>query len=258
METLHKQSDSFFTGLSGLQLKLPQYLFPSPFENASRLTYYASIFNTIEINSSFYKIPNPATVAKWAESVDENFKFSFKLLKRITHNKELLYNQDDLTEFFSSINMVNTKKGCLLIQIPSSLDNKNIHQLDKLLTSIQEINSSHKWKIAVEFRNSSWYQDKTSDLINSHNAAFVIHDKTKSETPYFTHKSKFIYIRFHGPSGNHRDSYSEDFLSKNSGYIQEFIEEGKEVFTYFNNTMGDAYDNSKTLNSLFENKLTLA
>lgn len=224
METLHKQSDSFFTGLSGLQLKLPQYLYPEPFKNASRLTYYASIFNTIEINSSFYKVPKPETVANWAESVDENFKFSFKLWKRITHNKELLFNQDDLTEFFTFINSVNTKKGCLLIQIPPSIDNKNIRQLDKLLTSIYEINPSQEWKIAIEFRNSSWYQDETYDLINSQNAAFVIHDKTKSETPYFTHKSEFIYLRFHGPSGNYRDSYSEDFLAENTGYIQEFIE----------------------------------
>ena len=82
METL--QADLFYSGLSGLQLNIPQYLYPPPFENASRLTYYASLFNSIEINSSFYKIPKAATVAKWAACVPENFKFTFKLWKGIT------------------------------------------------------------------------------------------------------------------------------------------------------------------------------
>ena len=69
----------FYSGISGLQLPIPQHLFPPPFENASRLTYYASLFNSIENNSSFYKIPQSATVARWADSVPEHFKFTFKL-----------------------------------------------------------------------------------------------------------------------------------------------------------------------------------
>lgn len=75
----------FYSGLSGLALPIPKYLFPEPHRNSSRLTYYASLFNSVEINSTFYKLPMQKTVSKWAGEVPENFRFTFKLWKEITH-----------------------------------------------------------------------------------------------------------------------------------------------------------------------------
>ncbi len=248
-----KLSTSFFSGLSGLQLPIPKYLYSPPFENASRLTYYSSFFNSIEINSSFYKIPQATTIAKWATLVPENFKFTFKLWQGITHNKGLTFNKEELSAFFKSINAVKEKAGCLLIQFPPSLGIEYFAQLEQLLSSIKEINTtSQVWKVAVEFRNKSWYQVKVYDIINSCAAAIVIQDIPKSATPHFNHSSDFMYIRFHGPTGNYRDSYSEEFLDEYAAYIREWIEDGKTVFVYFNNTMGDAFNNLKTLNGLLK------
>src|ERR1700722_3888388 len=101
------KADTFYSGISGLQLPIPKYLFPPPFENASRLTYYSSLFNSIEINRSFYKIPRSPTLVKWAASVPEKFKFTFKLWKGVTHNKDFSFNKEDVSEFFESINSVN-------------------------------------------------------------------------------------------------------------------------------------------------------
>lgn len=246
------KAKSFYTGLSGVLLHIPKYLFPPPFENSSRLTYYSTFFNSVEINSSFYKIPQAATIARWAASVSENFMFTFKLWKGITHNKGLSFNEEDVSAFFKSINSVNEKKGCLLIQFPPSLGFACIDQLDKLLRCIREVNTTQDWKVAVEFRNKSWYHENVYDLLNFHQAAMVIHDIPKSATPILNHKSDFMYIRFHGPSGNYRDSYSDDFLNEYATYINEWIQEGKTVYVYFNNTMGDALNNLKTLNSLLE------
>jgi len=64
------------------------------------------------------------------------------------------------------------------------------------------------------------------------------------------HEADFKYIRFHGPTGNYRESYSDDFLSEYAGYINEWSEQGKMVYVYFNNTMGDALNNLKMLNTL--------
>lgn len=243
------KTSSFYSGLSGLQLPVPQYLFPPPFENASRLEYYASLFNSIEINSSFYKIPQSATVSKWAASVPENFKFTFKLWKEITHSKGLNFNDADVAAFLNAITAVQDKKGCLLIQFPPSLGKENIVQLDQLLSCIRQVESIH-WNLAIEFRNKSWYNANTYKLLNSFKAALVIHDKPESATPLINHESDFIYIRFHGPTGNYRGSYPEDFLNEYATYIAEWIDEGKEVYVYFNNTMGDAYNNLKTINNL--------
>ncbi|MEO7872315.1 MAG: DUF72 domain-containing protein [Bacteroidia bacterium] len=242
----------FFSGLSGLQLNIPKYLYPPPFENASRLTYYSSLFNSIEFNSSFYKIPQAATVAKWTASVPENFRFTFKLWKEITHSKGFNFKEDDVLIFFQSINSVLNKKGCLLIQFPPSLGKEYIVQLNNLLSCISECNIS-KWKIAIEFRNKSWYNDSTYNLLKFFNAALVLHDIPKSATPMMNHESDFMYIRFHGPTGNYRGDYPADFLNEYAIYINEWIAEDKEVYVYFNNTMGDAWNNLKTLNSFVVN-----
>jgi len=251
MKTIN--SPSFCSGLSGLQLNIPRYLYPPPYENASRLTFYASLFNSIEINSSFYEIPQKATVAKWASSVPDDFKFTFKLWKEITHSKGFGFNVVDVSTFLNVITSVEDKKGCLLIQLPPSLGIESLSQLDQLLSCIREIENDH-WNLAIEFRNKSWYDASTYSLLNSFKAALVIHDIPKSSTPFVNHESDFLYFRFHGPTGNYRDTYSEVYLEEYAAHIIERIEKGKEVYAYFNNTMGDAFNNLKTLNSFLNNK----
>jgi len=249
-------SDSFFSGLSGLQLDIPKYSFPEPFQNASRLAYYSSLFNSIEINSSFYKIPQPATIVKWAASVGDHFKFTFKLWKEITHSKSLNFNEPDVITFLKSINPVQEKLGCLLIQFPPGLGNEYIPRLEKLLGCIRD--TEVNLKIAVEFRNKKWYDDSTYNLLNLYKAVLVIQDIPRSATPMIDHPSDFIYVRFHGPTGNYRDSYSKDFLSEYANYVTEWLEEGKEVYVYFNNTIGDAFKNLKTINDLVSNNTSVA
>lgn len=243
-----KQQPSFFAGLSGLQLPVPKYLFPEEFKETSRLTYYATFFNSIEINSTFYKLPMPATVAKWGSQVPVDFKFTFKLWKEITHNKRLEFKPSDVEKFFNVISPADKKKGCVLIQFPPSLGKENIKQLELLLQNIKQYNSLQQWDVAIEFRNKSWYDNKVYDLLNSFKAALVIQDIPKSLTPMIDHQSDFLYVRFHGPTGNYRDSYPDSFLWEYATYIKEWLEEGKNVYVYFNNTMGDAFKNLSTLN----------
>ncbi len=245
----------FYSGLSGLQLPIPKLQFPTPYQDGSRLSYYASLFNSIEFNSTFYKIPKPETILKWANQVPDNFKFTIKLFKGITHCKYLNFNEDDLNQVFKSINKVQDKKGCLLLQFPPSIDVKSIAKLENLLQSIKNINYTQEWKIAVEFRNKSWYQEQIYEMLDNFNAAMVVHDIPKSATPYMQHTSNFIYLRFHGPTGNYRDSYTDSFLTEYSIYIKKWLAEDKAVYVYFNNTMGDAFKNLQTLNCLIQENI---
>src|SRR5689334_13347685 len=107
---------SFQAGTSGLVLPMPKYLFPPEFQEKSRLEYYASVFNSIEINSSFYKVPKAATVARWAASVPETFTFTYKLWRDITHVKGLDFNPADVLNFIKVIDFAGDRKGCLLVQ----------------------------------------------------------------------------------------------------------------------------------------------
>jgi len=235
------------TGTSGLSTLIPKREFPPEFQDKSRLTYYASLFNSIEVNSSFYKVPMATTMRKWADSVPDDFQFTFKLWKEITHTKGLLFSQQDLEHFIQIISTVGQKKGCLLVQFPPSTTIQEMRQLEKLLVGLKIADPEQQWKVAVEFRNRSWYEEDIYELLNAHQAAMVFHDLPASSAPLIE-TAEFIYLRFHGPNGGYRGSYPDDFLSEYAGYIKDWQEDGKDVYVYFNNTMGDAIKNLITLN----------
>jgi uncharacterized protein YecE (DUF72 family) len=241
-------SGSFYSGMSGLALPFPKYKFPEAFQNSSRLTYYGSQFNSIEINRSFYALPNAKTVAKWAAEVPANFKFTFKLWKQVTHLKGEPFEESDVQKFIEAINNVGVKKGCLLIQFPPSVKIQSLPLLDHLLRSIQTNDPDRSWKVAIEFRDTSWYNDHTYALVDDYDATIVMHDKAKVRSLHTSMHTDFVYLRFHGPDGNYRGSYTDAFLLEYASYISEWVGEGKSVFIYFNNTMGKAFDNLKVLN----------
>ena len=244
--------EGYYAGLSGLQLPVPKYQFPTPYQNASRLTYYSTFFNSIEVNSSFYKLPQAATIRKWADSVLDGFKFTFKVWKQITHNKGLLFDKSDVSLFLKAIETAAEKKGCLLLQFPPSLDVTYFSQLHSLLQTFKEANSTYQWDMAVEFRHKSWYDDRVYELVDYYNLTIVIQDIPKSATPIIDLLSNVIYLRFHGPTGNYRGAYENEILSEYSGYISDWLEEKKKVYVYFNNTMGEAFQNLQTLNGLLK------
>ena len=241
---------SFYSGTSGLVLPVPNKLhYPVEFQDKPRLAYYATLFNSIEINSSFYKIPLAKTLQKWSGNVPDNFRFTFKLWQGVTHQKGLVYSTADINRFMLSIAAVGDKKGCLLVQFPPGVKADSFGQVLTLLNNLRLHDTETQWKIAVEFRHASWYRQKTYDLLEHLDIAMVIHDLSASATPMDAMDNPFIYLRFHGPNGGYRGSYNESFLSEYAQYIKEWRSEGKIVFVYFNNTMGDAVKNLATLNS---------
>ncbi|MEO5910280.1 MAG: DUF72 domain-containing protein [Pelobium sp.] len=245
----------FYLGTSGLVLPVPNKLhYPKEFQDKSRLCYYASLLNTIEINSSFYKPPMSSTVKKWAFDVPEDFKFTFKLSKEITHSKNLAFDPELLRHFFDTISEVGSKKGCLLVQLPPSVRVQHFPQLDFLMQKLRENDPEMQWNIAIEFRHSSLYVDEIYELLNTYKLGMVIHDKRFSNTPIRDNELTFVYLRFHGPNGNYRDSYADDVLSEYASYIAEWLKDGKNVFAYFNNTMGEPHENLNTLRRYVENQ----
>ena len=141
--------DDFYSGTSGLLIPIPKRDFPPEFVAYTRLQYYATLFNSIEINSSFYKLPMPSTVAKWAAESPENFRFTFKLWRQITHNKELIFNDADVARFMEVINHAGTRKGSVLVQFPPSLTIAARSQLAHLLNTIAGADKHREWDIAV-------------------------------------------------------------------------------------------------------------
>lgn len=244
-------SASFYSGTSGLLLPVRNKLFyPDEFKDKSRLCFYGSLMNSIEINSSFYKVPMASTVRKWAGDVPEHFKFTFKLFREVTHNKGLAFDPDAIVQFMNVVSAVDDKKGCLLVQFPGSVRIGNLKQLALLMGVLRDSDPDKSWNIALEFRHVSLYQDDVYTLLDDYGMAMVIQDKPPAITPMLETGLPFVYLRFHGPGGSYRGSYEDDLLYEYAGYIRDWIAEGKTVYTYFNNTMGAAVANLYTLNDL--------
>lgn len=247
---------NYYTGTSGLLLPYKnQQFYPAEFQGKSRLSVYGALFNSIEINSTFYKLPMQTTIQKWADSVPAHFKFTFKLWREITHQKELNFNTEDVRRFMAIIAAAGDKKGCLLIQFPPGIHYNSLPRVKKILASIIKADPQREWKLSVEFRHSSWYREETYRLLNSCGAGMVIHDKTRAASPMEEMELSFVYVRFHGPAGDYKGSYDDSFLYEYAHYIRDWLEAGKEVYVYFNNTMGGALKDLDILRSYVGNVL---
>lgn len=241
----------FYSGTSGLLLpQKNKSLYPPEFREKSRLFYYSSLFNSIEINSSFYRVPKLATVQRWADETTDNFRFTFKLWRGITHSPELGFDMSDVATFVRVITGAADKAGCLLVQFPPSLRINLRYRVENLLSEIRSRSTSQAYRICLEFRHPSWYRPETFRLLERYDAGMVMHDKTGSESPMLDSKMNFQYIRFHGPGGDYKGDYEEAVLHEYAGYIREWLNDGKDVFAYFNNTIGQAIPNLMTLRSL--------
>ena len=238
-----------YCGTSNVVLPVPNKShFPPEYRDKSRLHYYATLFNSVEINNSFYKIPMPRTVEKWANEVPANFRFTFKLWQGITHAKGLIYDAADVSKFMQAINMAGDKKGCLLIQFPASIKVSYLHHFKRLMDDIHAANAG--WQMAIEFRDKSWYHDIVYELLEHYAATIVVHDMPASATPLIDMETSCIYLRFHGHKGDYRGGYTEEALREYAMDIKSSIKKKKTVYAYFNNTMGDAVFNAMTLNTL--------
>jgi uncharacterized protein YecE (DUF72 family) len=241
------ETGSLYLGTSGLVLPYRNRQdYPPELEGQSRIAVYGKFFNSIEVNSIFYKLPRTATVAQWAGSVGKDFRFTFKLWKQITHSPGLNFSEPDLDQYFKVIDGAGEKRGSILVQFPASVKPPLFKKVDSLLANLQERNLG-QWAIAVEFRSSLWYTGQTYDMLNAYNAAIVFHDKSDSESPQPELDASNVYLRFHGPGGNYKGSYDQGLLYEYAGYVAEWLAAGKTVYVYFNNTMGAALDNLRTL-----------
>ena len=224
--------------------------FPPPYNVKSRLHYYSTFFNSIEINQSFYKLPLPATFERWAGEVGDNFRFSIKLSKDITHNKTLGADLKLVDKFWYAAERLGKKDGCILVQFPGKITLDHFNEVAAILERIGSAADGKRCRIAVEFRHKSWYCGETYELLNTHQATLVLHDMPKSRVTEDLTDAAFVYLRFHGPAGDYRGTYTNAVLKQKAADIKRWARQGKEVYVYFNNTIGTAFDDAVRLQKM--------
>ncbi len=203
-------------------------------EKREWFSHYAKVFDTVEVNSSFYRLPFAAVVKSWERKAPHGFRFTLKMWRRVTHFKKLKDVADDLSMFFERIEPLRKNLGAILYQLPPSLK-LDLPLLEEFLQILPKDLDQ-----AVEFRNESWLTAKTFSLLSKYNKAYCIVSMPKLPEICET-TAGFSYVRFHGKEGLYESFYSDDELRQWARRIRGFsTRKVKRVYVYFNNDY-DAY-----------------
>jgi uncharacterized protein YecE (DUF72 family) len=186
----------YYIGCSGWSYSAWQGPFYSSNLDSSSdwLSYYASVFDYVEIDSSFYRTPNVFIVKNWFNKTPENFKFTAKFPKAITHDKRLKDVSRELEYFFQSMLPLKEKTLALVIQLPPSLKiTEGIENLRQYI--VPELDS--RFRYAVEVRDRTWFQDLAYNFFADNNICMVWSQLAKLRTPPIS-TTDFLYLRFIG------------------------------------------------------------
>lgn len=248
-------SKSIYIGTSGWHYDdWTELFYPDDITGYRELTYHAQHFNTVENNSSFYRIAGENTYKTWSRMTPDTYKFSMKLNKLITHTHKLEIN-DEVREkvryILDTTQVLGEKLGVMLIQLPASFK-YDLAKLDTFLEffTAEVHNKLHVFDIAIELRNKYWFTDDLYALLKKYNVALVVGQSSRwPEVRQVT--ADIAYIRMHGPEKLFASSYSDEQLGEWAEYIHSLPKSVKRVYVYFNNDFhGYALENAKQLNNI--------
>lgn len=202
--------------------------YPAGTGSSDFLRFYAERFGSVEINSSFYRLPDEDTLRTWAETVPGDFIFTVKASRYITHLKKLKDPETTLPKLLERIKALGERLGPVLFQLPPNW-NCNAERLRYFLKVLPE-----GYRYAFEFRDPSWFNDEVNGLLRDVNAAFCIYDFNGRQSPQ-TVTADFIYVRLHGPDGAYEGRYGTEILQQWAERIREWWDREKAVYFYFDN-----------------------
>lgn len=216
--------------------------YPEDLSEDRWLSYYSERFDSVEVNSTFYGLPERTTVEGWVKQVGEDFLFAVKASRYLTHLKHLKDPEEPLERLLGRTEPMGSHHGPLLVQLPGRW-NPDPERLEAFL----EICPSNL-RVAVEFRAPAWYVDEVKEVLHRHEAALVWNDFPEAHSPHWE-TAPFLYVRFHG-SGD--DPYTGRYGTEGLGSWVERLEawEG-DLYCYFNNDIdGNAVEDARTLREL--------
>ena len=218
-------------------------LYPAGSSARDRLLWYGQRFGTVEVNSSFYHWPREATFANWYQRLPEGFLLTAKAPRGLTHAARLYAPEVWLDRMLPRLQLLREKLGVLLVQLPPAMS-RDLARLQYFLERLPA------WlRVAMEFRHPSWQQEDVFAMLERRHVAYCV--MSGAGLPCLLRvTAPFVYVRLHGPDHHHlyAGSYTDDDLRWWASRIAEWVEQGHDVFAYFNNDGGgNAVRNAEAL-----------
>lgn len=226
-----------FIGTSGwLYAHWRERFYPAKLPQRRWLEHYAEHFQVVESNNAFYRLPNPETFEAWAKRTPDDFRFTVKVSRYLTHIRRLKEPAEPVARFLNHAQHLGPKFAPALLQLPPTLK-ADLDALDATLTEF-----ANRIPVAVEFRHPSWFTDECRTVLERHRAALCLADgqlrpgpnKSKPMSPLWRTTS-WGYLRFHQGAAAPHPCYGRSALRSWAGRIADLWSGEEDVFVFFNN-----------------------
>lgn len=236
-------------GCSGWQYKHWRGdFYPADVPQTTWFEHYAARFDTVEINNSFYRLPERATFASWARRAPATFEFAVKASRFLTHMKKLKEPEEPIQRLFSRMRALGTHLGPVLYQLPPGW-RVDIERFSRFLAALPR-DARH----AIEFRETSWYSPEIFRMMDRYGVALCLHDMRGSASER-ARVGPFVYVRFHGAESRYGGAYGVARLRGWVEWLSAQRDTGCDVYAYFNNDVGGhAPRDAVTLRRLLEER----
>jgi uncharacterized protein YecE (DUF72 family) len=194
---------NLYVGTSGYSYKeWKGSFYPEKIPAKEMLHYYSERLSTVEINATFYRMPQPSMIENWKEQVPGSFRFSLKAPQRITHFKRLKETEEETKHFLETSSVLGEQLGVVLFQLPPNMK-KDLPRLESFLAQLPPAT-----RAAFEFRHPTWFDDDVLKLLRSQNRALVVSDTDDMPTTHIDKTADWGYLRLR------RVNYSEENLAE--------------------------------------------
>lgn len=200
--------------------------YPLDMDGSEWLAFYAKHFASVEVNRSFYRLPERAVFAAWRQQTPAAFVFSVKASRYITHMKKLREPEHTLPPLLDAVFGLEDKLGVLLFQLPPRW-RADVGRLDAFLAALPR-----GQRVAFELRDPCWHNAAVMALLARHNAAFCIYDLAGFESPRAV-TADFVYLRLHGPGAAYCGRYGRRSLTGWANWLAQ--QSVAAAYVYFDN-----------------------
>lgn len=232
-EGLALLSAQIYVGTSGWAYRHWREKFYQTTPQRDWLSFYAQRLKSVEINGTFYRLQNPATLEKWYSVTPEDFYFSLKANRYLTHNKKLLDPESSIVIEREHSRPLRDKLKVVLWQLPANFY-KNVPRLEAFVSALSVWNEVRH---TIEFRHSSWFDNEVKEVLTKNHVAICQSDA--ADWPMWSAIStNLVYVRLHGHTATYSSSYSTASLKSWAEKIRQWHANDINVYIYFDN---DAY-----------------